>query len=663
MKDKKQTVEKGVKNIEQEDIDNVTSMLVEKYGDAHKDRIKRGVTQAAALWNSKDGCKKDFEEFCLNYFIADEKEREMVFNKISTNFEILRGNFNKMSLDLKRPLHLDIGETHPIDDIFGALDPSAHMESDLYENKVAFIVILNFPFYSLKEKTEMGEKWSRKDWAYARLGDMFTARIPAELYQNYSKVTTDADTYISEYNIFMGKLVNDKQETLFPEDLKLITHWGLRDELKSNYNMENGLVKQKMVYEVMKRIITQEIPKNVINNGEYTWNPTTNKIYVNGKEADSPAEDNVRYQHMLNIFHALKAMDEFSPQLPSYILRKFEAEMEIPMADVEKLFVDLVSSPQVKEVAAVIKKRLGRELEPFDIWFDGFKSRSSLNENDLNKATTSKYPNPEALKKDLPNILVKLGWSKDRAELISSRVAVDPSRGAGHAWGAEMKGDVSHLRTRIGANGMDYKGYCIAVHEFGHNVEQTITLYDVDYYAMKGVPNTAFTEAVAFMFQKRDVELLGMKTGNDLKADLEAIDNFWACYEIMGVSLVDMAVWKWLYEHPDATASDLKETVIRISKEVWNKYYADVFGVKDQPILAIYSHMIDAPLYLSAYPIGHLIDFQLESYIKGKSFSGELERVLKQGRLIPQKWMKDAVGEELSIKPLLEATSAAAKKL
>ena len=34
-----------------------------------------------------------------------------------------------------------------------------------------------------------------------------------------------------------------------------------------------------------------------------------------------------------------------------------------------------------------------------------------------------------------------------------------------------MKGQRSRLRTRIPSQGMDYKGYNIAIHEFGHNVE------------------------------------------------------------------------------------------------------------------------------------------------------------------------------------------------
>ena len=72
-----------------------------------------------------------------------------------------------------------------------------------------------------------------------------------------------------------------------------------------------------------------------------------------------------------------------------------------------------------------------------------------------------------------------------------------------------MKGQQSRLRTRIPDSGMDYKGYNIAIHEFGHNVEQTLSLYDVDYFMLNGVPNTAFTEALAFVFQKRHLAHFG----------------------------------------------------------------------------------------------------------------------------------------------------------
>jgi len=131
----------------------------------------------------------------------------------------------------------------------------------------------------------------------------------------------------------------------------------------------------------------------------------------------------------------------------------------------------------------------------------------------------------------------------------------------------------------------------------------------------------------------------------------------------MGVSLVDINLWKWLYAHPEANAQEVKEAAISIAKKIWNDYFADVFGSTDEPILAIYSHMINDPLYLSAYPIGSLIEFQLEKDFKGKSFANEVERIYSQGRLIPQLWLKKGVGQTLSVEPILEASDEALEKL
>jgi oligoendopeptidase F len=206
---------------------------------------------------------------------------------------------------------------------------------------------------------------------------------------------------------------------------------------------------------------------------------------------------------------------------------------------------------------------------------------------------------------------------------------------------------------------MNYKGYNIAVHEFGHNVEQTISLYDVDYYMLQGVPNTGFTEALAFIFQARDLYLLDMKDNDPMKVHMKTLDEIWGLYEIMGVSLVDVNVWKWMYANPDATAAELKDAVISIAKEIWNKYYAPVFGIEDSPILAIYSHMIASPLYLSNYAYGSIIDFQVSQFIEDKAFNEEVDRIWKLGRLTPKAWMVEAVGREMSVEPMLEACDKA----
>ena len=598
----------------------------------------------------------------MENIIADSVQLDVLYKGLEKNFETLSGYFNEIDVTLKEPIQLVGFEESPVDMLFGGYDVRAHMDDDFYANKIAFVTALNFPFYSLDEKTKLGDTWTRKQWAYARMGDRFTSRIPAQVQQHLSQTLTNADSYISNYNIYMGQLVDAKGEKLFPADMKLITHWGLRDELKSDYaDKVNGLKKQQLIYEVMKRIIDQSIPSEVINNGKYTWNPVENKIFDSGKELPSKPENDVRYEVLLQNFKANRQIDAYSPNFPTALSRNFDAAMEIPQKDVENLFKSLLSSQQVKEVAAYIKSRLGRDLQPFDIWYNGFKAKGEISEDELTKITSAKYPTPLAVEKDLPNILIKLGWKSEKARQIASLVQVDASLGAGHAWGAVLRGQKARLRTRIGENGMDYKGYNIAVHEFGHNTEQTITLNDVDYWMLNGVPNNAFTEAVAFMFQKRDLELLGVKNANPDAEAFLALDNFWASYEIMGVALVDIAVWEWMYANPNATPAQLKDAVITEAKKVWNEYYAGILGGKDEPILGIYSHMIDYPLYLSYYPIGHLIDFQVEKQMKGKNMADEMQRMYTQGRIVPQIWMKNGVGQAISVEPTLKAVDEALK--
>lgn len=659
-----ETTMQSEKIIQQQSVERIIGQLTEIHGRENSFRVERGVNQVAELWRGSDGTTGDFEDFCKKSFVSDQDELQKLFETLEHNFETIHGYFHKIYAELKMPLHLEGPELTDVDMMFGGYDVSAHLSDDMYGMKIAFVTALNFPFYSLEEKTELGENWSRLQWAYARMGDMFASRIPASIQQNISKTLAEADTYISDYNIYMGKLLNDAGKHLFPEDMKLITHWGLRDELKSNYaDAEHGLEKQRMVYQVMKRIIDQSIPYQVINSGKYDWNPISNQLFDNGKELSISPEPDTRYEVFLRNFHAMRSLDEYSPDYPTQLIRAFDATMEIPQKDVEQLFKRLLSSPQVKEVAALIRERLGRDLQPFDIWYNGFKSHGGIAEDKLTAITSQKYPDPAALKADLPNILIKLGWKPDRAKEIASLILVDPSRGAGHAMGSAMRNDFARLRTRIGENGMDYKGYNIAVHEFGHNVEQTITMNDVDYYMLNGVPNTSFTEATAFMFQKRDLQLLGLKDPNPEDAYLMALDNFWSCYEIMGVSLVDIGVWEWLYKNPDAKPAELKAAVMNSAKEVWNSYYADILGDKDETLLGIYSHMIDYPLYLPNYPMGHLIDFQIERHIKGKNLADEVERMYTQGRVVPQLWMKGAVGSVISVNPLLDAVDEALEAL
>jgi len=229
--------------------------------------------------------------------------------------------------------------------------------------------------------------------------------------------------------------------------------------------------------------------------------------------------------------------------------------------------------------------------------------------------------------------------------------------------GAGRRSDKAHLRTRVPEGGMNYKGFNIAIHELGHNVEQVLSLNRVDHTLLEGVPNTAFTEAFAFVFQKRDLELLGLAEEDENRKHLDALNQIWSTGEIAGVALVDMAVWRWMYDHSEATAAELKTAVIQIARDVWNEYFYPVLGHKDAPILAIYSHMIDGGMYLPDYPIGHIIQFQIEEYIMDKNLAKEMERMCVQGSIIPTLWIRQAVDENLSVQPMLKAVVKALKEL
>ncbi len=626
--------------------------------------LEKGARHAASLWRETDGTPDDFIQFCAKNYLPNQAAKEATFNRLAEYFESLWGHFNKLSLDMQENVQLMKGAMLPVDPMFAAYNPGAHLKNDLYGNKIAFVVALNFPYFTTEEKNKLGNNWTPLQWGYARMGDVFSSRIPSEVVQLQSKVAAETDAYIADYNIYMGHLLNKDNRKLFPENMVLLSHWNLRDEIKADYaNKQNGFEKQGLIYRVMQRIVDQSIPKAVINSGNQDWDPVTNEVFVSGKKVDKPSEAGARYQQILNTFHVYQAIDKYSPDMPTAIQRAFSVDMQIPQPEVEKLFAEFLTSPIIPEVAALIKKRLGRDLAPWDIWYDGFKARSSISEESLNAITEKKYPNPKAFEADMENMLLKLGFTKDKAAFIASRISVDPARGSGHAWGASMKAEKAHLRTRIPETGMNYKGYNIAVHEFGHNVEQTISMNFVPNYMINGVPNTAFTEALAFVFQQRDLFLLNMKDTNPDKEYLETLDIFWSLYEIMGVSMVDMKMWQWLYANPNATSAQLRDAVLQISKDVWNAYFATVFGVKDQTILGVYSHMINSPMYLPNYAFGDLIHFQLEEHFKTHEFAPEVLRIFALGQLTPNEWMKQAVGAPLSNEAILKAAQKAVDKL
>ncbi|HEX9119298.1 MAG TPA: hypothetical protein VF840_02050 [Terriglobales bacterium] len=723
------------------------SELVAKYGEGQRERARRGLKQVGEFWRAEDGDQPAFEAFVRANFAGDQATLDTTFARFEKLMEQLEGHMQEIGRELRTQADLDLGPMLPLDETFAGFDAGAHVIDDMFRNKLAFVVLLNFPLTTLDQRLNEGQHWTRRQWAEARLAQRFSKRVPAEVNQAIAQAQAEADHYISEYNIWMYHVVREQEsgvrsresakadsspasrdegavirrngetqppgakkqpgmeyalettkppsqnataQRLFPKGMRLLSHWNLRDEIKADYDLyptapkagaagapvvaQNGLVRQRTVQQVLERIVTQTIPEAVVNNPQVDWNPWTNQVKP-AEEKDSdfvPSRDrrrsgssnerepDTRYATLQKTYFAARKMDPYSPTAPTLIARRFDENREIPEARVRKMLVDIVSSALVPKVVALIEKRLGRPLAPFDVWYSGFRPKSEYTEAQLDEIVRQRYPTAEAYRKDIPNLLVKLGFSPERAQYVAQNIVVDPARGSGHAMGAAMRDAKVHLRTRVEKTGMNYKGFNIAVHEMGHNVEQTFSMKDVDQWLLAGVPNTAFTEALAFVFQARDLELLGLHAPSAQDEAMRTLNDFWGTYEIAGVALVDMAVWHWMYDHPNATPAELREATVQIAKDTWNQYYAPVFKQRDVVLLGVYSHMIDYFLYLPDYPIGHMIAFQIEEQIKKAGKIGpEFERMASFGSVAPDLWMVHATGKPVGPEALLQATERA----
>jgi hypothetical protein len=658
---------------------SLTAALVRLHGEGVRERAERGVLQVLAFWRAEDGDALALDQFVQSAFIADAGLLAKTRDRLAEAFEAADGHLLEIGRTWREGAELERGPELPIDALLAATDVGAHLQEDSFNSRIAFTVLLNWPLDRLEDKVAQGPGWSRTRWAEARLADRFATRPSGAAQAARAEASAAAEAYIAGYNLWVHHLVGSDGQRPFPKGKRLLSHWNLRDQIKADYaEGPVGLTRQRLIVSAMQRIVAQEIPRAVIEDPRLDWDPVKNVVTAApaAEVEERPAaqtgkggtplvvsaerEPDTRYAVLLRDFQAARRTDRDSPLFPTEMDRRFRLDYEIPEGRFRALLESIVSSPLVPRVAELVGQRLGRPLEPQDLWYAGFLARARFPEAKLDALTRKRYPTPAAYARDMPRLLRELGFAPTKAKWLAEHIVVDPARGSGHALQAARRGDLPHLRTRVGPAGMDYKGYNIAIHEMGHNVEQLFSLYEVDSTLLQGVPGNAFTEALAFTFQARDLELLGLGKPSARDERLRVLNDFWATWEISGVALVDMAIWHWMYEHPDATPAQLREAAVGIARDVWNRSYAPVLGGKDSALLGIYSHIL-APsfLYLPAYPLGHLIAFQLEEKLKGPRSGAEFERVASFGRVTPDFWMVHATGSPVSAEPLLRATEAA----
>ena len=80
-------------------IDQLTTELSAKYGDAERARIDRGVKQAAQFWRKGDGDEKAFADVVRAQVCADSNARNALFSRMEFGLESLDGHMNEIVRD------------------------------------------------------------------------------------------------------------------------------------------------------------------------------------------------------------------------------------------------------------------------------------------------------------------------------------------------------------------------------------------------------------------------------------------------------------------------------------------------------------------------------------------------------------------------------------
>ena len=633
-----------------------TAALQADHGDAHRAAIEAGVRRVSERWSDKDGDAKAFEEFCTKHFVSDPAQRVRLLARLEKALEQIDGHLYEMRRTLRRHHDLRGDEFPGVDDILAQFDPSPDLTEQLYKQKIAHLCLLNFPRPTLATMLAAGAAWDDAGWAATRVAQHFGPRIPVDLADRARRTSFESGKFVSHFHVPVGGMVDANGKRWFESDRKLIAHWLVREEIKAGYGDPDGLGKQRALSWVMARHIDGTIPKRVMSGEEKRdWNPEKNTV-AGGDPGELLGLE--RYEHWIANFRMAREFDPLYPDEPTAIARKFALEREMPEAEVEKLMTDLLDAPVRKDLAAFMSRKLGRALEPFDIYFEDVVEAKPATE--MNAAVRKRFANVKELEAKLPEVLRELGFRGPDADFLGSRIKVEVCKGAGHAMRPYLEGYGAWLRTSSLDAELGWDGFDTAMHELGHNLEQLCSTYFVSRPALRGVPNTACTEAFAFLYQSLAKRVLGLEDAAeaDRQFAVDSVATMLSACQIAGPSLLELRAWRWLYANPSATPAALRDEVLRIAQDLWTRFYERDFGKDSYRILAAYQHMIAHPLYLPDYTLGHMMSHQIRSYMRGKDLAGETKRITSLGSLTPDLWMRRAVGAPVSPEPLARDAAA-----
>ncbi len=235
----------------------------------------------------------------------------------------------------------------------------------------------------------------------------------------------------------------------FREGQRLLSHWNLRDEIKADYSDgEKGLAKQRMIAQVMDRIVTQTIPAAVVDNPYLDWNPFTNEVKattardsdraapVDVKVSNAPEPD-TRYAVLLKTFQAVAQGRSLLPDRADADRAPLRREPPDPRGAREGdarggALLSAGSQGRRADLEAArpparALRRLVQRLPAARHVHRGAARRDRAQEiPDRRRPTRTTFP-----------IFSSSSASpREKAKYLADHIEVDPARGSGHALGA-----------------------------------------------------------------------------------------------------------------------------------------------------------------------------------------------------------------------------------
>jgi hypothetical protein len=604
----------------------IVDRLAAHFGEAHRARLASGIERVAERWNASDGDAAAMEAFCRQGFIVDPAQRTRFVDRLERALEDVHGHLYEMRRSLRWWSDVQVEDVKPLDDLLATFDPAPDLSEQLYRQKLAFVALLNLDRPDLATMLRDGASWTTRRWAEARIAQAFGPRVPSELNDLARRINHEAGQWVARFHVPVGGLVDERGGKVVGDPGRaLLAHWLVREEIKANYGSQPGrgiadapaVARQRALAWVMGRHIDGSIPRSVMDRtARGAWNAQANTV------DGAPATDSVgpaRYEHWLAQRAVAVKLDAHHPEHPTAMARKFELAREIPQDEVERLVTELLDAPVRRELAGLMRSRLGRPLEAFDIYYDDIAD------------------------------------ARPAAKFIGERITVQVSRGSGHAMRPNLPEYGAWLRTSRLEHELGWDGFETGMHELGHTVEQVVSCNFVPRAALRGVPNTACTEAFAFLYQSLAKRVLGLvdEAAEQRAFAVDSIQTLLAACQIAGPSLLELRVWRWLYENPDASPESLRAETLRIADELWERFFRRDFGADPYRLLAAYQHMINHPLYLADYTLGHIISHQIRSHLRGRDLATETRRICSIGRVTPDLWMRRAVGGPISVEAIV----------